>query len=101
MTFVTYQECQRTQGELYSDWCHTNLADGNQSSKAYPYLIDPRMLYKTVLSNVIILFSVFGGNISSKKENKGVFLHGFERRLAFTLSQPGTHQPTGGSLDCL
>ncbi|CAK9001562.1 unnamed protein product [Durusdinium trenchii] len=34
-----YEECQRTNGELYTDWCHANLADGNHSSRAYPYLI--------------------------------------------------------------
>eukprot|EP00434_Breviolum_minutum_P011950 symbB.v1.2.010535.t1/scaffold641.1/size177546/9 len=34
-----YEECQRTDGNLYSDWCHTKLEDGNESSKAYPYLI--------------------------------------------------------------
>lgn len=34
-----YEECQRTDGDLYGNWCHTKLDDGNESSKAYPYLI--------------------------------------------------------------
>ncbi|CAE7237245.1 Slc5a3 [Symbiodinium natans] len=34
-----FAECQRTDGQLYSDWCGTDLGDGNESSKAYPLLI--------------------------------------------------------------
>ena len=35
-----YEECQRTGGDVYPNWCSTNLAEPTEASKAYPYLID-------------------------------------------------------------